>query len=582
MRRALIIAVLVALLTAACAQARVALLATGTNDVALLDVTTDLVVARPALPGPSRAVAITRDGSRAFAAAGNAVAAFGLGMVPAAPLPGTAAPFAVVTRDLGVPAVGIAVSPGGASVYAAAGQRLFVLDARTLAIRHRVRLHGTARALALSREGALAAVVLTNGRVAMVAVGGPKLLRRVKVKGAAGVAFDAGARAWVSAPRRLYLVRQGARRPEKHPLSLGRSVGGAVAASPDGLTLAVGAAHGGDEGRARRRRLASRAGLSLRSRPGRAGLVARRRTRQGLWWGRDALAREPLPHRRLKSVPLPGTTPLAPPRSPGGGRRAPMRPTRSPARGRRPHRWAGRVTPSPPACVRTRSPRAAMETTRCTASGTRPPSATWWTIPSHGGSGNDHLSGADGNDRADGGTGDDSIHGGPGDDHLDGGAGDDHVSGEAGDDLIVDRPSATTAASGRPRQRHIKGGRGSDLIEGGQGNEQLSASRGPRTSSAATRRPDRRRRRPRHPGGQQRRGQSRGLGRRHGGGRRRLRPARRWLGTRRDFGDDGADMSSAGRGPTIGAGGGDDTIRAATTAATGRLRRWQRNRLRRG
>ena len=92
MRRTLLIAVLVALLTATCAQARVALLATGTNDVALLHVTTDLVVARPALPGPSRAVAITRDGSRAFAAAGNAVAAFDLGMVPAAPLPGTAAP----------------------------------------------------------------------------------------------------------------------------------------------------------------------------------------------------------------------------------------------------------------------------------------------------------------------------------------------------------------------------------------------------------------------------------------------------------------------------------------------------------
>src|SRR2546423_8327435 len=41
------------------------------------------------------------------------------------------------------------------------------------------------------------------------------------------------------------LVRQGARKPEKHPLRLGRGVGGAVAASPDGLTLAVGAAHGG-------------------------------------------------------------------------------------------------------------------------------------------------------------------------------------------------------------------------------------------------------------------------------------------------------------------------------------------------
>ena len=74
MRRTLALAILLALLGAAGASARVALLATGTNEVALLDVTTDQVVARPALPGASRAVAIARDGRRAFVAAGNAVA----------------------------------------------------------------------------------------------------------------------------------------------------------------------------------------------------------------------------------------------------------------------------------------------------------------------------------------------------------------------------------------------------------------------------------------------------------------------------------------------------------------------------
>jgi ribosome biogenesis GTPase len=151
-RRALVTCLLVALLGAASAQARVALLATGTNEVALLDVTTDQVVARPPLPGPSRAVAISRDGSRAFAAAGNAVAAFDLGMVPAAALPGTAAPFAVTTRDLGAPAVGIAVSPGGASVYAAAGQRLYVLTPRRWPSATACACTAR-RALALSREG---------------------------------------------------------------------------------------------------------------------------------------------------------------------------------------------------------------------------------------------------------------------------------------------------------------------------------------------------------------------------------------------------------------------------------------------
>ena len=155
-RRTLAMAMLVALLAAAPASARVALLATGTNEVALLDVTTDQVVARPALPGPSRAVAIARDGRRAFVAAGNAVARLRLRDGPrrADSVPGTAAPFAVLTRDLGAPAVGIAVSPGGASVYAAAGRRLYVLDARTLAIRHRVRpaWHGE-RARAVAARG---------------------------------------------------------------------------------------------------------------------------------------------------------------------------------------------------------------------------------------------------------------------------------------------------------------------------------------------------------------------------------------------------------------------------------------------
>src|SRR5262245_53461362 len=219
-RRAATLALLAAALCAAPAQAPLAPPATGTAAVALPHVTTNQIVARPAMPGPSRAVAISRDGERAFAAAGNAVAAFDFGMVPAAPLPGIP-PFTIAARDLGAPAVGVAVSPGAATAYAAAGTSLFVLDARSLAVRHRVVLHGTAVALALAPQGTLAAVVLAKGRVAMVATGAAKLLRRVKVKRAAGVAFDASGTAWVSAPRRLFAVRPGSREPEKHPLSLG-------------------------------------------------------------------------------------------------------------------------------------------------------------------------------------------------------------------------------------------------------------------------------------------------------------------------------------------------------------------------
>ena len=52
-----------------------------------------------------------------------------------------------------------------------------------------------------------------------------------KIKGATGVAFDASARAWVTARGRLYAIRPGKRKREKHPLRLGKGVSGAVAAS---------------------------------------------------------------------------------------------------------------------------------------------------------------------------------------------------------------------------------------------------------------------------------------------------------------------------------------------------------------
>jgi Ca2+-binding RTX toxin-like protein len=475
-RRILAIAVLGACCTAAPASARVALLATGTNDVALLDVTTNQVVARPALPGPSRAVAVTRDGRRAFVGAGNAVGAFDLGMVPATPLPGTA-PYVVATRDLGAPVVGVAVSPGGASVYAAAGRRLIVLDARTLAPRHTVRLRGTASALALSREGTLAAVVLGKGRVAMVAVGAPRLLRRVKVKGATGVAFDASARAWVSGRGRLYAIRPGRRKPEKHPLRLGKGISGAVAASPEGTTLAVGAARGADT--AALVDVAARHVRRFRSGrgPGAPG------------WSPDAVRVyladaggatlslvSPFRHRRLGSVALPGTTPLAVAVQPGLAR------------------VQGSDAPDAITGTRLRDLLAGLGGDDRLAGGREndillggdgndllsggsyddrldggPGDDTL-----NGGSGNDRVEGGVGADRADGGTGDDSIHGSDGNDYLDGGPGDDHVFGEAGDDQIIDSTFGNDRRLyGGPGNDLIKGGRGSDLMKGGDGNDQL-------------------------------------------------------------------------------------------------------------
>jgi Ca2+-binding RTX toxin-like protein len=477
--RAALLAALIALLAAPAAHARVALLATGTNDVALLDVTTNQVVARPPLPGPSRAVAITRDGRRAFVGAGNAVGAFDFGMVPAAAIssPPAPAPYTVATRDLQAPVVGVAVSPGGASLYAAAGRRLVVLDARTLAIRHTVRLRGTATALALSREGTLAAVVLAHDHVAMVSTGAHRLLRRVKVKGAAGVAFDASARAWVSARGRLYAIRPGKRTPDKHPLRVGRGVSGAVAASPEGTTLAVGAARGA----------ATAALVDVSARHVRRFRSGRGPGAPG--WSPDAVRVyladaggatlslvSPFAHRRLGSVALPGTTPLAVAVQPGLAR------------------VQGSDAPDAITGTRLRDLLAGLGGDDTLRGGREndillggdgndllgggsyddrldggPGDDTL-----NGGSGNDRIAGGIGNDRADGGTGDDSIHGSDGNDYLDGGPGDDHVFGEAGDDEIVDSTFGNDRRLyGGPGNDIIKGGRGSDLIKGGDGNDQL-------------------------------------------------------------------------------------------------------------
>ncbi|MDX6687371.1 MAG: Cytochrome heme domain, partial [Baekduia sp.] len=264
---ALALIVLAALAAApATAGARVALIATGTPDVAVLDVATGQVIRRIPLPGPTTAVAISPDGRTAFAAGGGVVVALDLRdpatittqVAAAAP---AAAPGAIAasmdppgahaaatpapqTVAGGEPVTALAVSPGSARVYAVAGRRLVVLDARTLQPSGSVDLRGPALALAISRDGSLAAVPLATGKVAMVALGVPKLLRRVKVHAAAGATFAAG-RAWITTTGgRLRTIPAGARTATKG-IKIGKGAGGGVAASPDGTQLAIGAApHG--------------------------------------------------------------------------------------------------------------------------------------------------------------------------------------------------------------------------------------------------------------------------------------------------------------------------------------------------
>ncbi len=303
----------------------------------MVDLERAAVRVRVPLPAPATSVAVSPDGRRAFAGAGSAVSTFALddgpaarvapggaarqapalpvGPQPAAPAPGGAAPGdgAVAVRtspDLGGPVRALAVSPAGGTVFVAAGSRLVLLDARDLHVVRRVALGAEALGLARSRDGSLLALPLRGGRVAFVTAAG-RLVRRVRVPGAAGAAFDAAGRAWVSgSKRRLWVVANGKR--EKRPLKLGAGAGVALAASPDGGLLAVGAARGGRSAalvdtRARRARgLRSGTGPSA---PGWSSDGVRVYLADAGGAGLSLVS--PFTRTRIGTLALPGSTPVA-------------------------------------------------------------------------------------------------------------------------------------------------------------------------------------------------------------------------------------------------------------------------------
>jgi hypothetical protein len=235
MTKALLTALAVLAAVPAAASARVLVVTTGTPEIALVDVATRALAARLDAGLPTRAVAVAPDGATAWVGAGPQVVA----LDPNLRVLGAA------RADLGADVLALAASPRGGRVYALLADRLVILDARTLARLRSVPLRGQAiGTLAISRDGALAAAPLAGNRVAIVALGAARLLRRTRVRRAAGAAFDARGRLWVSASdARLYPVRPYARRKAVgKSLKLGRGVGGAIAASPNGARLLVGAA----------------------------------------------------------------------------------------------------------------------------------------------------------------------------------------------------------------------------------------------------------------------------------------------------------------------------------------------------
>ncbi len=126
-----------------------AVVATGGPEVVVVDLQRAAPRVRVALPVPATSVAVAADGTQAFAGAGAAVSAFPLDDGPAARAgePAGAAPAgaggaepadeAVALRtspDLGAPVTGLAGSPGGATLFVAAGRQLVLLDARDLRV----------------------------------------------------------------------------------------------------------------------------------------------------------------------------------------------------------------------------------------------------------------------------------------------------------------------------------------------------------------------------------------------------------------------------------------------------------------
>ncbi len=83
----------------------------------------------------------------------------------------------------------------------------------------------------------------------------------------------------------------------------------------------------------------------------------------------------------------------------------------------------------------------------------------------YGSTGNDKLTMGLGNDTANGGLSNDVIDGGPGNDKLDGGDADDTIYGGEGDDIIKE--------AGLGNDRLLDGGPGNDVIDGGRGSDQL-------------------------------------------------------------------------------------------------------------
>ncbi len=224
----ILIAALLLLVIAPVAHGRVVVVATGTAQVQLID--TRRTRRRPVgTIAAVQAVAATPDGSRAVLATGRAVSVLDLhtrAVIGGTPL-------------RGVPAA-LAVSPDGTRAYAARRNGIEVIDLATVRRTSVRALSGTPLDLAVTANRAV--VVQSGGKVVVLNLDTGRAVRRLTVRGAAGVSIVRG-QAWISATEPAKKKRKPRSRLVRvNPTSGGitgsvdlrTDGGGGVSVSPDG------------------------------------------------------------------------------------------------------------------------------------------------------------------------------------------------------------------------------------------------------------------------------------------------------------------------------------------------------------
>ncbi len=442
------------------AQARVTLVATGTPELAFLGIPGNQVVARLALPGPARAVAVSRDGARGYVSAGGEIVAVDVN---------TRLETGRSALGIGPPEISdIDLSPGDETLYVVRGAQLLVLDAQTLAPRNVVELRGEGAQLAVANNGSTAAVTLRTGRVAIVSLGDATLLRLVKLKDAAGVAIADNGLTYATARGRLRVIAPGQRRVRKKAIKLPEGAGGALTLSPGRSRVVVGAAPGGTSGAIVELRNAKVQRIVAGRGPGRAAWYPDASRIVVADGGAAAVSLiSPFSRGRIGLVALPGSAPSDLVVQPGlalmSGTDAADRLTGT----RGDDRMEGLGGDD---FLRGGRGRDVLDggiggDTLSGGNNSDGINGDDGDDLLTGGTGNDEMRGGVGADNLNGGTGNDSLLGEDGDDALDGGDGDDTIDGGNGNDTIVEK--------GFGDDKLLDGGTGNDLIRGGRGSDQM-------------------------------------------------------------------------------------------------------------